>query len=444
MSVPAQYQVSGRSARAIVESVERGVEIGALAPGVELPSVRGLAEALGVSPATVAAAYRDLRTRGIAVSAERRGVRVARRPPLPGGGAPPLPAGVRDLASGNPDPALLPALPALPDGVAAHPGKRRLYGDEANHAGLVEAARAQLTADGVAAGPVAVVSGAMDGVERVLGAHLRPGDTVAVEDPGYPGVLDLARALGLVLAGVRVDVRGPVPEALAAALAAGARALVLSPRAQNPTGAALDAARAAELAAVLDTAPEVLVVEDDHCGQVAGAPYHTLTRGRARWAVVRSTSKWLGPDLRVAFLTGDEGTVARVEGRQRLGPGWVSHLLQALVAALVADPGTDRLLARAARTYARRRTALVDALADRGVDVVSPSGLNVWIPVPAEGRLLRTLHQSGWGVQPGEGYRLTSPPAVRVTIAALGEDEAPALADALASALRPARATNIA
>ena len=68
------------------------------------------------------------------------------------------------------------------------------------------------------------------------------------------------------------DETGPVPDDLARALRAGVAAFILTPRAQNPTGAALDAARVRELRRVLGRHPDVLVVEDDHAGPVAGAP----------------------------------------------------------------------------------------------------------------------------------------------------------------------------
>jgi DNA-binding transcriptional MocR family regulator len=282
------------------------------------------------------------------------------------------------------------------------------------------------------------VSGALDGIERVLQVHLRPGDRVAVEDPGYSAVFDLLSALGLVPAPVALDERGVVPAELRRVLAAGARGCVLTPRAQNPTGAAWDQARARELRAVVDAYPQVLVIEDDHAGKVAGVPAFTLSpRGRERWAVVRSVSKSLGPDLRLAILAGDPGTVARVEGRQALGSGWVSHLLQETVAALWSDPAVERRLVKAAGTYGRRRRALIAALARRGVAAEGRSGLNVWVPVAEEGAAIAALAGAGWAVRAGEPYRIRSGPAIRITVAGLRDDEIERLADDMALAVRP-------
>lgn len=430
----------GGSAREIAASVEAAVRTGRLVPGDSLPTVRGLADGLGVSPGTVAAAYAALRRRGLVVTAGRRGTRVSGRPPLPAHPVAPRRAGIRDLASGAPDPELLPALGPVLAGLA--PGAR-LYDEAPNLPALVELARGQLDRDGVPAGPVAVVSGALDGIERTLVGNTRPGDRVAVEDPGFPPVYDLLAALGLSPEPVRLDRDGLVPADLERALAARAVALVVTPRAQNPTGAALGPERAAELADVLDRHPDVLVVEDDHAGQVAGAPYRTLAVGRGRWAVVRSVSKALGPDLRLAVLGGDHDTVARVEGRQLLGPGWVSHLLQATVAALWADAATGRLLERAAAAYAARRGTLLAALAGHGIAAMGDSGLNVWVPVPEEARAATALLDAGWAVAAGERYRLRSPAAVRVTVATMREpEEAERLAAALAEVLTPPRRTH--
>jgi len=424
-----QYQITGDTARELEGSVEDAIRAGGLRPGEPLPTVRGLASDLGVSPATVAAAYRELRRRGLVAGAGRAGTRVRAAPPI--ASRPPLsvPPGARDLRTGGPDPALLPPLPPLR-------ATGRLYGEPAVSPALGRVARERLAADGIDTSHLAVVGGALDGVERVLGAHLRPGDTVAVEDPGYGAVLDLVVALGLEVTPLHVDERGAVPEALARALESGARAAVLTPRAQNPTGAAWDGRRAGELAAVLRRHPGALVIEDDHAGPAAGTPALTVCRGLPTWATVRSVSKWLGPDLRVAVLAGDPTTVSRVEGRQALGAGWVSHLLQDSVARLWSDPAIGALLERAAQTYGRRRRALTAALAAEGLVATGSSGLTAWVPVRDEHSVVEGLVERGWAVTPGERFRIASPPGIRIAFATLAEDEAPELARALADCIR--------
>jgi DNA-binding transcriptional MocR family regulator len=421
----------------IAARIERDIRESRLGPGAALPAVRALARQLGVSPGTVAAAYRSLRQRGLVGGQGRRGTRVSARPPLPVRPPEAVSPRLRDLATGNPDPALLPPLPAM------RPAASPLYGASSHLPELLRLARRQLAADGIPTAQVTLMGGALDAIERVLQAHLRPGDRVAVEDPGYPGVLDLVAALGLVPEPVPLDDSGVQADGLRRALRAGATACVLTPRAQNPTGAAFDERRVRALRQVLEMFPDVLVIEDDHAGPVAGAPPLTLCdQARGRWAVVRSVSKWLGPDLRLAILAGDAETVARVHGRQALGAGWVSHVLQRIVLRLWSDPGTARRLASAAATYARRRDALVQSLAARGVAAHGRSGLNVWVPVAEEAAIVTHLAAAGWAVRAGERYRLKSRPAVRVTVSALEEHEAPRFAADFAAALRPTRAVH--
>lgn len=401
--------------------------------------MRELAVELGVNPNTVAAAYRILRERGVIETAGRRGSRVRSKPATTGReyARMDVPEGVRDVASGNPDPALLPPL-AKAFAAAAEQGDREpvLYGDALIEPELARIARARLDADGVPDGPLAVASGSLDAIERVLAAHLKPGDTVAVEDPGWGSLLDLIPALGLRTAPVGVDDEGPRAEDVRRALEAGARALVVTDRAQNPTGAAVTATRARALRAVLREHPETLLIEDDHGHGIVDLPLHPLAGGTHHWAVVRSVAKAYGPDLRLAVLTGDPVTVDRLTGRHRLGPGWVSRIVQRAVVHLWTDDALDPSAVAAA--YRERRDLLIDALAERGVAAHGRSGMNVWIPVPDEtGAVARLLH-AGWAVSPGARFRMSAPPGIRITISTLTPEETPPLADAIARALGPA------
>src|SRR6476661_4086083 len=224
---------TGAGAATIAGTIEAGIADGRLGPDDRLPTVRELATALEVSPATVAAAYKDLGQRGLISANRRRGTVVASQPPLRVRGARPALARI--------DPA------------------HKLYGGPAKLPRLAALAQADFAADGIS-GELAIAGGAMDGIERVLQAHLRAGDRVAVEDPGWPRIGDLIRALGLRPEPVAVDQSGPVPGELARALERGARALIVTPRGQNPTGAAVDPSRARDLREILARHRHVVLI----------------------------------------------------------------------------------------------------------------------------------------------------------------------------------------
>ncbi|MCX5088812.1 aminotransferase class I/II-fold pyridoxal phosphate-dependent enzyme [Streptomyces sp. NBC_00365] len=433
-----QYAISGATAKGIASSVEQGVTEGALGPGAALPPVRGLADQLGVSPGTVATAYKELRRRGIVVTRGRGGTVVAAAPAVASRRPPKVPDGLRDLAGGHPDPRLLPRLvppSRLSPGARSHRSTPRL-------ARLEDAVRDWLGPDGVPTDHVTFAHGALDLIGRLLSVELRPGDAVAMEDPGYHHLLDLVTALGLRTVPVAVDDQGMRPEALRDALRAGVRAVVCSPRAQNPYGGRFSAERRDALVAVLREEPDVLVVENDHASAVADAPLHTLTAGGlTRWVHVRTVSKFLGTDLRWAAAACDPITLARHDGRMLLTSGWVSHLLQETVYGLLTDGDTRALVARAEETYALRRNALLREFAEHDIEAHSVSGMNVWVPVRDESAVVNGLRSHGWWVAAGARFRLASAPGVRISVAELETSDAARLASDFAVVLGESEAT---
>jgi len=165
---------------------------------------------------------------------------------------------------------------------------------------------------------------------------------------------------------------------------------------------------------------------------------------------LRSVSKSLGPDLRVAVVAGDEATITRVAGRQALGTGWVSYQLQEMVADLWSDAAAAAALATAARTYAGRGAALRSALAAHGITASGRSGFTCWVPVADEDGVAAALARgddpprspregmaaAGWAVAPGHRFRIAAPPGVRISFARLAEADAPSFAAEFARALR--------
>jgi DNA-binding transcriptional MocR family regulator len=124
-----------------------------------------------------------------------------------------------------------------------------------------------------------------------------------------------------------------------------------------------------------------------------------------------------------------------MESRQGLGTGWVSTILQRMVAGMWASPEVAESTAAAEAAYAERRARLIAELADRGITATGPSGLNVWIPVEREAPVVEGLLAAGWSVSPGELFRLETSPGIRVTISCLDPEDAPRFADDLAKVL---------
>lgn len=431
MNILVRYRVSGGTAKEISASVEAGIRDGQLTPGDRLPAVRELADQLGLSPTTVAAAYGDLRRRGITAGAGRAGTRIRDAPPVSSRAYLTVPAGTRDLITGGPDPALLPTLPARPAARAL-----RQYAGAPVAPRLRRLATEHLTADGIDTSSLMVTGGALDGIERVLATWLTPSDRVIVEDPGHAVTFDLVAAMGYTAVPVPVDDQGLRPAELEAALARGAGAVIATPRAQAATGAAWDGDRAVAISAILRRHPSAGLIEDDHAGPVAGMPARSAAAGLPRWVTIRSVSKSLGPDLRLAVLAGDEVTIARVAGRQALGTGWVSYQLQELVADLWSDPAVARVLDAAAQVYARRGQALRSALRDQGIAASGRSGFTCWVRVADEDGVASALAQAGWAVAPGQRFRIAAPPGIRISFASLDEADAASLAADIARATR--------
>lgn len=391
-----------------------------------------MSETSGLSPGTAALAFRMLRERGVIASTHGRRSRVAQLPALPRPvGGPGLPRGVRDLATASPDPLLLPDI-----GDLLTPGlyEPALYDSESVHPALAEVMRPQFAADGIA-GQLTATNGALDAMERILAATVRPGEAVIVEDPQWVSSLSLLRVLQLDVVPVPVDDDGLDPDALARALASRhCTALILTPRAQNPRGSAMSEQRAAALRATIEHHPDLMVIEDDHAAPIAGVPAATVTTSRRRWVVIRSMSKALGPDLRVAVVASDQDTADRVQGRMLLGPGWVSHLTQRLVATALSDERSVRTVREATEVYRQRRVALIDALGEHGIAAHGASGLNVLVEVHEEAAVTAHLMTKGWAVRPGEAFRLHTAPFVRITTARLDVTEATRLAADVAEA----------
>ena len=428
--------ITGRSASEIADSLRALVERGALRPGDPLPPVRALADALGVNRNTAVAAYRQLTGAGVVVTLGRGGTRVADRAAVAQEGFA-ADSVLRDVGTGNPDPALIPDLSGA---LASLAGRPVLYGEPVIDPELEQWARGWMRDAAARDFELTITSGAADAVERLLASALTRDDAVALEDPCFLTSIHTVRVGGYRAVPVPVDEEGMTVAGLRAALEEGVRAVVCTPRAQNPTGASLSARRAAELRAVLTHHPYVLVIEDDHFSMLSREPFHSVIGPEhRRWALVRSVSKFLGPDTCLAVTASDRDTAERLATRLTPGTTWVSHLLQRLTLALMSDAAVLQRIEQAGRHYAARNDAFARRLTARGIPTEAGDGLNLWVALPVPARaVVDRLMRRGWLARSGDDFVLGEPSPshrLRLTVHDLDDAGAESLADDIAAAV---------
>ncbi len=413
--------------RGIAAAVHRLIRAGRLSTGDRLPTVRELAAALHVSPATVSEAWQALGAVGAIVARGRAGtfVKDVVEPSRPvrylGIGGAPVADGL-DLSTGTPDSGLLPSLREALERVTTRSSSwTTSYLDDP----VIPALDAELRRTWpFRPARITVVDGALDALSRIVDQVVRLGDRVVMESPGFPPLIDLLERSGAEVIPVALDEQGIVPASLAMALEAGPVAVFLQPRAQNPTGTSMTKYRASELAHVL-AASRALVIEDDHSGDIATADDVSIGQFLPdRTVHIRSYSKSHGPDLRIAAIGGSADVIDPLIARRMLGPGWTSRLLQAVLVELLSDEVAIAQVRRAQRTYSERSTRFREALMDLGISCSPGDGINVWVPVEDERSALVTLAAAGVRVAPGGPFLVDAAPAgaVRITCGLLPDD----------------------
>lgn len=412
----------------IASAIGRLISDGSISSGDRLPTVRALARSLDVSPSVVADSWRRLHHAGLLVTEGRRGsfVRARRQPEDPGRfwQVPVDPHTYRlDLSTGTPDPALLPPLGPALAALRDEPPVSS-YLDQPTLPALSELLRRRWPFEPEA---LTVVDGALDALDRIIASTVNFGDRVLVEDPGFPPTIDMLELAGAELIPVQMVEGGLDPDSLSRGLAMDPSLLVLQPRAHNPTGWSHDAERVDLLADLLEGS-DLLIIEDDHSGEVSGSALHSLgTRLPDQVVHIRSFSKAYGPDLRLAAVGGSGPVVDAMVHRRQLGPAWSSRLLQGVLLQLLTDQATADTVAAAAAAYSTRRTSLIDSLGSHGVAVPGTSGINLWLEVGDETNALVALSARGIGAAPGSPFMVGpgTPPHLRLTVATVdtGFDE---------------------
>ncbi|SAL11700.1 GntR family transcriptional regulator [Caballeronia peredens] len=444
------------TARRIYDMLRGQMADGTLPTGARLPSTRALAADLAVSRTTVTAVYEQLAAEGFVVTAAGRAARVASPPATPAGlrarpasaaRAPSLSAFGRRVAE-----IAAPSLPVAAKGridflygaVAARDFPaliwRRAYQAELlrqhdslyyvaaeGDASLRRALQAYLRrARGLVcdAERILVVSGTQQAIDLCARLLLDPGDAFAFEDPGYLIARHSFEAAGGRLVPLSVDEHGLDTRSLPADRAA--RLVYATPSHQFPLGGVLPIGRRLEL---LEWAQrhDAWVIEDDYDGEFryGQRPIDALQSidSSGRVIYIGTFSKALSPHLRLGYMVLPAALVPVFRQAKRLSDRHAPVLEQRVLASLIESGAYERHVRRVRREYERRRTALLDAIAqwlpDRARVAGTAAGLHVvlWLPALSsrdEAALVAAANEKGVGVYPVSplfaAQRRTAPP----------------------------------
>ncbi|HTF34501.1 MAG TPA: PLP-dependent aminotransferase family protein [Myxococcota bacterium] len=249
-----------------------------------------------------------------------------------------------------------------------------------------------LVARGIVCGSedVVIVGGAQQALDLVGRVLLDPGDTVALEQPGYFGAALAFRACGANLVGIGVDTGGLRTVELARLLRARrVKLLYTTPAVQSPTGVALEQGRRHALLELADQ-HQVPILEDDYDSELrlsAPASPALKTLDHAGQVVYVGTfSKALFPGLRVGYIVAARPLLDRIAAAHLAASFQTSTLAQAALVELSTAGAFERHVRRVRRLYSERLAVLLEAVGQElpeGTLAAAPAGgTALWVRLP--------------------------------------------------------------
>lgn len=429
----------------ISEAVVRRIDSGQLPRGSRLPTIRDLADRLGVTRVTVHNAYTELQKGGWIEATVGRGTFVTGPTvddPLKLVSAEISPASVmRDatrlsrvdgmcmMARADPADELLPVREFLQELQAVSRRGTGLfdYACSLGSATLRHQVAAMLDHLGVDSTPelIQITAGATAGLALVVDVLAGEGDAVLVEQPTYLGMLAILQARGIRIVGVPVDEEGPDLDALEAlAVRERPRLFYTVPDFHNPTGISMSPVRRQR---VLEIARRhrLRVVEDGVYRELSydaspSAPLKSVDEGSSV-VYVDGFSKTLLPGLRIGFVLSPPDLHEKIRDRHRTDQLSGQPLLHKALAEFLAKGRYREHLRRVMPTYRARRDALLDTLEEQmpaEVQWTRPSGgFCCWLTLPEgvsfDGLYAEALSR-GIAYTPGEVFRVE--PAARTSL----------------------------
>ncbi|WP_025135067.1 PLP-dependent aminotransferase family protein [Leucobacter sp. PH1c] len=417
---PGAGSAAGHRYEELSESVGLLVRDGAISPGTALPAERPLAETLGVSRTTVAAAYRLLRESGTAVSRQGSGTVVRSPRPLPLAGE--AAEGARiDLSTACP--AGWEGLPALGErvlgefpGIFAHPGYDTL--------GLPELRRAiadRFARRGLPTAPeqIMVTLGAQHAIFLLARTLLGRGDRALIESPSYPHAREALAATGALVAELPVG-HGGVDERAVLDIAArvAPRLAYLIPDHHNPTGLSMPRELRGRLIHALSAAGSHVIADETTAELVLGGPRLVepfaaaaeLPHQADAIITVGSLGKTVWGGLRIGWIRAAPELIARLESARRVSDLGTGAWEQATAA--LALEQYDEILADRSRELTAKHRVLTAGLGARlpgWAASAAQGGVCLWVDIGEQRSSALSRAAARHGVRLTPGPRFGSP-----------------------------------
>jgi 2-aminoadipate transaminase len=422
--------------RQLAASISGFIERGSIPSGEKLPPTRELAGQLGLNRTTVSAAYAQLEEAGLIEGHVGRGSFVVHRRapretgpidydailgPLDAGFAPSAQAIEISFANSRPSEVNFPLAQfrRLAKEVIDGPEAPEILqlGSPHGYGPLRHYLLDQAVAHGIArAGDdLIVTNGCQQALDLLARLLTREGNAIAVEDPGYHGLLRVFSQAGANLVPVPVDEDGMDVDALEESIRAHRpRAVIVTPSFQNPTGATLPLERRKRIVELAQRFGIVLVENDIYSElRYSGKPLPKLKEldSTGNTILLRSYSKVSFPGLRVGWVIAPRGVVARLAEAKQLSDLHSDQLSQAVLLRFAESGELGRHIERTRRQGAERLAAVLRACKrylPPGTSFTHPEGgMSLWVVLPQPLRaehLLSRVEERGVSFLPGRYF----------------------------------------
>jgi len=243
---------------------------------------------------------------------------------------------------------------------------------------------------------ILITTGSQQGLDLLAKVFIDPGDTVAIERPGYLGAIQAFSVYQPVFAGVTLTETGLDVPALRETLAARrVKLLYTVPNFQNPSGRTYAAEVRRAVAEAVRAAGTVLV-EDDPYGELRyrGADLPPLRMYNKGGIMLGSFSKLVAPGLRLGWVCAPREVIRRLVVMKQAADLHTDIFAQRIMHRYLAGDALGAHLARLRAVYGRRAATMVAALRRElpsGAGCNDPEGgMFLWVTLPAgvEARVL--------------------------------------------------------